>query len=174
MWEYGENNWENIQDFEDCCVGLCSFLSVGIYAALTYPRTIVSFPVSFTIGADVQRKEFDVPVLHSWVQLEVAINTGSALWTASILNHNGTLWTHNAAQGRQNYLHKRMDTNTQRTLQLHLRHSWTRNTISRNKSNLQRRILVKTRMYATLFFRVIRSVTSIVSQLFPSHDRLHL
>ena len=77
------------------------FLSVGVYAALTSPRTIVSFSVSFTIGADVERKEFDLPILHSLVQLEVAINTGSALWTSSILNNNGTLWTHNAAQGGQ-------------------------------------------------------------------------
>jgi hypothetical protein len=77
------------------------FVSVGIYAALTSPRTIVSFPVSFTIGADVERKEFDVPMLHSFVQVEVAISTGSALWTASILNHDDTLWTHTAAQGGQ-------------------------------------------------------------------------
>jgi uncharacterized membrane protein len=76
-------------------------VSVGIYVALTSPRTIVSFPVSFTIGADVESKEFDVPMLHSLVQVEVAISTGSALWTASILNHGDTLWTHVTAQGGQ-------------------------------------------------------------------------
>jgi len=41
-----------------------------VYMAITYPRVIVSFPVSFTIGADVKRVEFEVPFLHSWIRVE--------------------------------------------------------------------------------------------------------
>lgn len=75
--------------------------TVGIYGALTYPRTVLAFPVSFTIGADVKREQLDVPFLNDWVQVEVTINSGSALWTARILNQEETVWSHAAAQGGQ-------------------------------------------------------------------------
>jgi len=74
---------------------------VGVYAALTYPRTLIDFPVSFTLGADVERKEFDVSILHSQVQVEVIVNSGTSLWTAQILSQDETLWTHAAYQGGQ-------------------------------------------------------------------------
>jgi hypothetical protein len=75
--------------------------SVGIYAALTYPRAVVSFPVSFTIGAAVENREFDVPILHSWVQVEVVVSSGTSLWTAKILSQDNILWSHSAHQGGQ-------------------------------------------------------------------------
>lgn len=75
--------------------------AVGVFAALTYPRTLLSFPVSFTIGAQTERLEFNVPMLHSWVQVQVIVNTGTALWSARILSQNSELWSHGAAQGGQ-------------------------------------------------------------------------
>ena len=71
------------------------------YMAITYPRVIVSFPVSFTIGADVKRVEFEVPFLHSWIKVEVFVNSGTALWTAKILSNDTTLWSHTASQSGQ-------------------------------------------------------------------------
>lgn len=74
----------------------------GVYAALTFPRTVVDFQVSFTVGADRQQKEFEVPLLHDKVQVEVTVNSGSALWRASIADADGDeIWSHSAAQGEQ-------------------------------------------------------------------------
>ncbi len=75
--------------------------SASLYLLLTFPKSVVSFPVSFTIGADFERKEFNVPILHEWVQVEVVVNSGNLLWTAKILQQDNTLWTHNAHQGDQ-------------------------------------------------------------------------
>jgi len=74
---------------------------LSVYAAFTYPRDVVSFQVSFTIGADVQRREFDVPILHRYVQVEVVVNSGTSLWTAKILDGDRGLWGHSASQGGQ-------------------------------------------------------------------------
>ena len=71
------------------------------YMAITYPRVIVSFPVSFTIGADVKRVEFEVPFLHSWIKVEVFVSSGTALWTAKILSNDTALWSHTASQSEQ-------------------------------------------------------------------------
>ena len=76
-------------------------VALGVYAALTYPKTVVSFPVSFTIGADVEHREFNVPLLHGWAQVEVIVSGGTALWTAKITLQNETIWSHNARQGGQ-------------------------------------------------------------------------
>jgi hypothetical protein len=75
--------------------------SIGIFMFLTYPRSVVNFPVSFTIGADVERRKFSVPILHEFIQVEVAVNSGNLLWTASILQHDDILWSHAAHQGDQ-------------------------------------------------------------------------
>jgi hypothetical protein len=74
---------------------------VGAYAALTYPRKVLSFSVSFSVGADVERKEFDVPILDQRVQVKVVINSGTSLWTARILSQENVLWSHGALQGGQ-------------------------------------------------------------------------
>ncbi len=71
------------------------------YAALTYPKTVVSFPVSFTIGADLEQREFNMPLLHGAANVEVIVNTGTALWSATIKHHNETIWNHLASQGGQ-------------------------------------------------------------------------
>ncbi len=73
----------------------------GLYMVLAYPRSVVSFPVSFTIGADIERKEFSVPIFHETVQVQVIVNNGNLLWTASILQENAVLWSHAAHQGGQ-------------------------------------------------------------------------
>jgi hypothetical protein len=76
-------------------------VALGVYAAITYPKTVVSFPVSFTWGADVENKELDVPLLHGWAQVEVIVGSGTTLWTANIIHQNETIWTHAAHQGGQ-------------------------------------------------------------------------
>lgn len=71
------------------------------YFALTHPRVLVNFSVSFTIGADVRRVEFEVPFLHEYVKVEVSVRSGNALWTAKILSGDDVLWNHVASQGEQ-------------------------------------------------------------------------
>ena len=76
-------------------------VALGVYIALTYPKTVVSFPVSFTWGADVENKEFDVPLLHGWAQVEVIVGSGTTWWTANIILQDETIWSHGAHQGGQ-------------------------------------------------------------------------
>ncbi len=76
-------------------------VALGVYAALTYPKRVVSFPVSFTIGADVEHREFDVSTLHGRAQVEVIISSGTALWSATITHQGETIWNHQAHQGGQ-------------------------------------------------------------------------
>lgn len=66
--------------------------SIGVYAVLTYPRTILSFTVSFTAVVDFERKEFDVPFLDSWARVEIDVARGTTLWLARIQNGNTTFW----------------------------------------------------------------------------------
>jgi hypothetical protein len=75
--------------------------AVGAFAFLTYPKTVVGFQVSFTIGADVKSREFNVPFLHGRVQVEVVVNSGTSLWTARIAGQNKTFWNHSTSQGGQ-------------------------------------------------------------------------
>jgi len=51
----------------------------AIYAGATYPRMIVSIPVSFTIGADVTTGSFDQSILNDQAQVQVAVQNGAAL-----------------------------------------------------------------------------------------------
>ena len=74
---------------------------VGAFAAITYPRIILSFPVSLTIGAQVEHREFALPILHSLVQVQVTVSSGTALWTARIQSGDDVLWSHATAQGGQ-------------------------------------------------------------------------
>lgn len=74
---------------------------VGILGALTFPREVLNFPVSFAIGADVKRELMEVPFMNDQVMIEVIINSGSALWNARILSGEETVWSHSAAQGEQ-------------------------------------------------------------------------
>jgi len=71
------------------------------FLALTYPRILVSFPVSFTIGANVKRVEFEVPFLHEHVKVEVHVQSGNALWRAEILDDGNVVWSHAASQSGQ-------------------------------------------------------------------------
>jgi hypothetical protein len=75
--------------------------TVGILAAITLPREILTFPVSFTIGADAKREQMEVPLLNGQVTVQVIINSGSDLWNARILDGEETVWSHSAAQGEQ-------------------------------------------------------------------------
>ena len=72
------------------------------YGALTFPKAAIDFNVVFTVGADRKLGTFEVPFLHDKVQVEVNIESGSALWTARITDSNGTeVWSHTAVQGGQ-------------------------------------------------------------------------
>jgi hypothetical protein len=72
-----------------------------IYFGATYPRTVVNIPVSFTVGADVTTGGFDQPILNDQVQVQVALQSGAALWEARILSGDQLIWEHSAAQGEQ-------------------------------------------------------------------------
>jgi len=72
---------------------------IGAYAVWTYPRAVVNFPVAFTAGSDVIKQPFTVPTLDNQVQVTVTVQSGTAIWRASILTDNNTLWSHTATQG---------------------------------------------------------------------------
>lgn len=74
---------------------------VTIYAALTYPKAILTIPVSFTAGVDLANEEFDQPAFSDRVQVRVSVSSGSALWRARILNGTQAIWEHSASQGEQ-------------------------------------------------------------------------
>ena len=73
----------------------------AIYAGITYPRTTVNIPVSFTIGVDTKTAAFDQPFLDDKVQVQVGVQNGAALWRAQILSGDQVIWEHSAAQGEQ-------------------------------------------------------------------------
>ena len=76
-------------------------VTVGVFAVWTYPRTVPSLPVTFTAGLETKRMEFSVPALHSLVQVQVTVSSGTALWEAKILGEDDELWSHRATQGEQ-------------------------------------------------------------------------
>ena len=76
----------------------------ALYAGLTYPRTIVTVPVSFTVGADVTSTQFDQPALNNRVQVQVSVESGLALWQARILDGDQVMWEYATGQsGQQSY-----------------------------------------------------------------------
>ncbi len=75
--------------------------SIGIYAGVTYPRTILSFTVSFTLGADFKTEQFNVPFLDSWTMVEIDVASGTTLWLARIQSGNTTFWNYYGGQAGQ-------------------------------------------------------------------------
>jgi hypothetical protein len=73
----------------------------AVYAGVTYPRTTVNIPVSFTIGADTKTTVFDQPFLDDKAQVQVTVQTGAALWQAQITSQSNVIWQHSAGQGKQ-------------------------------------------------------------------------
>ncbi len=73
----------------------------AVYASVTYPRTVVSIPVAFTIGADSSTRTFDQGFLDDKVQVQVQVNSGAALWRAQIISQGSVIWEHAASQGEQ-------------------------------------------------------------------------
>jgi hypothetical protein len=73
----------------------------ALYAGLTYPRTILTIPVSFSVGADEKTVVFDQPFLDDKTQAQVTIENGAALWQAKITSQNQVVWEHTAGQGGQ-------------------------------------------------------------------------
>ena len=83
-------------------VAVAVLLVAAVYAALTFPRTVVDFGVSFTVGFEQEQQGFEVPWLHDKAQVEVAVVNGSSLWRAIITSANGEeVWSHGALQGEQ-------------------------------------------------------------------------
>ncbi len=82
-------------------VVLFIIISFALYGGLTYPRTVVSLPVSFTVGADSKTVFFSQLVIDNKAQVQVTVTTGAALWRARILNGDQVIWEHAAAQGEQ-------------------------------------------------------------------------
>jgi hypothetical protein len=76
-------------------------LPIFAFMGLTYPRTVVSFPVSFSFGADNELEEFEVQALHGYVQVEVLVEDGSSLWNAQILREDEIVWSYSTHQGGQ-------------------------------------------------------------------------
>ena len=75
--------------------------SFSVYAAATYPRTVVSFQVSFTIGADLRRETFEVPAMNDKGQVVIRIESGTSLWYAEITYGNEKVWRHSSTQKGQ-------------------------------------------------------------------------
>jgi len=69
----------------------------SVYAAVTFPRTVVSFPASFTAGITTKHEKFDVPWLHKLLQVEVNVQSGTAMWYAEITSGDGTIWSHHGS-----------------------------------------------------------------------------
>lgn len=77
-------------------------VSVGVYAVLAFPRDAIAFSVSFTVGADREEKILRMPILHDKAQIQIDIDSGSALWQVRILDSNeNRIWEHTQAQGEQ-------------------------------------------------------------------------
>lgn len=73
----------------------------AVYAALTYPRPILTVPVSFTAGIDQKNAIFEQSRLDTTVQVQVSVQNGAALWRAQILNGSSVIWSHTASLGEQ-------------------------------------------------------------------------
>ena len=97
---FRRHNHENCSEIAVAVVAVLLAI-VGILGAFTFPREVLTFPVSFTIGADVKRELMEVRFMNDRIMVEVLISSGSALWNARILNGEETVWSHSAAQGGQ-------------------------------------------------------------------------
>ncbi len=71
----------------------------SVYAGVTYPRNTVNIPISFTVGSDSQTEAFSQPFIDNKVQVQVTVQTGTALWHAEIANQDNVVWEHSASQG---------------------------------------------------------------------------
>ncbi len=77
----------------------------AVYLGLTYPRTTVNIPVSFSVGVDSQTASFDQPFLDDKAQVTIEVQSGVAVWQAQISNGDQVIWEHTAAAqgGQQSY-----------------------------------------------------------------------
>ena len=74
----------------------------SVYAGETYPRTAVNIPVSFTVGGvESKTTAFSQSFLDDKVEVQVAVQSGVALWRAQILSGSQVIWEHSASQGEQ-------------------------------------------------------------------------
>ena len=65
------------------------------YAAITFPHTIVNFPVAFSVGPDQAKTEFEVPALNDKVQVHVTLSGNSTSWGAAVETAEGVeLWAY--------------------------------------------------------------------------------
>jgi hypothetical protein len=52
-------------------------------------------------GVTYTPKEFDVPWLHGSLQVEIKVQSGTAIWSAKITSGDKEIWSHTAPQGGQ-------------------------------------------------------------------------
>ncbi len=75
---------------------------ISLFVVIVFPRVATDFSVSFTVGADREEKGFEVPIWHDKVEIQVTVDSGSALWRARILDiDEKEVWLHTKAQGEQ-------------------------------------------------------------------------
>jgi hypothetical protein len=82
-------------------IAVVIFGAFAVYAGVTYPKTVLTIPISFTLGADVRTMRFDQSFLNSYVEVKISVASGAALWRARILYGDETVWEHSAGQGEQ-------------------------------------------------------------------------
>ncbi|HKZ88512.1 MAG TPA: hypothetical protein VJ066_05075 [Candidatus Bathyarchaeia archaeon] len=76
------------------------------YAAITFPHTIVNFPVAFSVGPDQAKTEFEVPALNDKVQVHVTLSGNSTWLRAAVETAYGvTLWEYKPSQANQTIYH---------------------------------------------------------------------
>ena len=73
----------------------------AVYVGVTYPRAILTVPVSFTVGADVISTQFDQPALNNRVKVQVSVESGLALWQARIFDGEQIMWQYATGQSEQ-------------------------------------------------------------------------
>jgi len=61
------------------------------YSLFTYPRVVLDFPIKIS-GAAKTEREFDIPIGHQYLQVEIVIREGRTLWSAKITSGNEIVW----------------------------------------------------------------------------------
>jgi hypothetical protein len=75
--------------------------TVATFLALTQPRTVLSFQVTFSVNGDAANESFEVPAFTDKIQVWVNVSRGDALWSAKILKGETEVFSHQAVQGEQ-------------------------------------------------------------------------
>lgn len=61
------------------------------YSVFTYPRIVLDLPIKISGVAKTER-EFDIPLGHQYLRIEIVIREGRTLWSAEITLGNEIVW----------------------------------------------------------------------------------